>query len=113
MILQITLTVSEAKQLIAHAALTLPEFKKALKQGKVLLKGGTTVSLLAQEIPNQELRICGRITPLGTKGSAKMQLDMPHSIVIEDGKVRNIVDSFEEAVLKLRRDDFLLLGQTQ
>lgn len=110
MILQISLTVSEAKQSIAHAASTLPEVEKALEHGKILLKGGTTVSLFAQKIINQKLRICGRITPMGTKGSANIQLGMPHSIVIKDGEARNIDDTFEEEVLKLGRNDIFVTG---
>jgi hypothetical protein len=59
---QIALTVNESKRLIAKAVVSLPEIKNALEKGKILLKGGTTVSVIAEELVGIPLRICGRIS---------------------------------------------------
>lgn len=110
MILQVTLTVPEGKRIIARAAASLPEMKKALKEGKVLLKGGTTVSALAEELGQGELGICGRVSPLGTKGPATDDLGAPHCLFIENGRARNVDDTLEQEVLKLERDDVFVIG---
>jgi hypothetical protein len=41
---QITLTVAEAKRIIAKGIAGLPVVKAALETGNIFLKGGTTVS---------------------------------------------------------------------
>ncbi|MEW6624776.1 MAG: hypothetical protein AB1420_16900 [Bacillota bacterium] len=110
MILQFSLTVPEAKAVIAKAAASLPEVKKAFESGRIFLKGGTTVSALAEELVGIKLGICGRISPLGTKGPRNMKLDAPHSIVIENGEVRNVDDIEEEEVLKLGREDVFVIS---
>lgn len=110
MILQFSLTVPEAKAIIAKGAASLPEVKKALESGKIFLKGGTTVSRFAEELINKKLGICGRITPLGTKGPKYATLDAPHSIVIEKGEIRTADDCEEEEVLKLGRNDLFVIG---
>ncbi len=110
MLLQVTLTVPEAKGIIAVAAQSLPEVRRALDQGKVLLKGGTTVSILAKNIVGQGLGICGRVSPLGTKGPVSMTLDAPHSILIENRSFRDVDDSLEQAVLSLEREDVFIVG---
>ncbi len=110
MILQVTLTVSEAKRIIARAAFALPEMKKALENGKVLLKGGTTVSFLAELMIGQKLGICGRISPRGAKGPPSMDLKYPHSVLVEGGKVTDIDDRLEEAALSLSKDDIFVFS---
>ena len=50
MIGQITVTTSQAKNLIAASILNLPEVTGALKNGKVVLKSGTTVAFIAKEL---------------------------------------------------------------
>jgi len=110
LILQFSLTVPEAKAVIAKAAASLPEVKKAFKSGRIFLKGGTTVSKFAEELVGIELGICGRVSPLGTKGPRHIKLDAPHSIVIENGEIRNVDDFEEEEVLKLGRDDIFVIG---
>jgi len=110
MLLQVTLTVSEAKRIIAMAALALPEMKKAMESGKVLLKGGTTVSLLSEKITGQKLGICGRISLRGTKGPPDMNLEFPHSVLFEGGKAIDVDDIFEDAALSLGKDDIFVVG---
>ncbi|MEW6267008.1 MAG: hypothetical protein AB1641_28370 [Thermodesulfobacteriota bacterium] len=64
--LQATLTVNEAKRIIAQGISRLPEVKQALLSGKIFLKGGTTVSAVCEELAGRPLRISGRISPRGT-----------------------------------------------
>ena len=43
--IQFSLTVSEGKWLIAHAIADMKEVRDAIAGGRIVLKGGTTVSL--------------------------------------------------------------------
>lgn len=110
MILQVTLTVPEAKRIIARAAASLAQTRRALKEGKILLKGGTTVSNLAEELVGSDLAICGRVSPRGTKGPRVAELGAPHSILIENGRIKDVDDVLEQEVLKLGRDDLFVIG---
>ena len=58
---QVTLTANEGKRLIAKAAGRMPEIQNRLKNHKILLCGGTTVSALSEELGFGPLRISGRI----------------------------------------------------
>lgn len=109
--LQLTLTVNEAKRIIAEGIGRLPEVRTALAAGKILLKGGTTVSAVAEELAGAPLGICGRITPKGTK-EPKGELDAPHCVLIDKGKVIDVdnAESFENAALSLKRGDILITG---
>ena len=82
---QFTLTVSEGKRLIAKAVAAMPEVQKALEEGTILLKGGTTVSAVSEELCGQPLRISGRISPRGTVSCGTADLVSPHSLVLRRG----------------------------
>ena len=107
---QVSLTVPESKLLIARAIASLPEVKSAAKNGKILLKGGTTVSALSEILAKTPLRISGRITPRGTTAAKHVVSDYPHSILIEKGKARNIDETFVDEVADLRRGDVVVIG---
>jgi len=106
---QLTITVNAAKWLIASAIISLPELQEAFKRGKIVLKGGTTVSCIAEKLVGINLRISGRITKRGTVGSLK-DTNSPHSILIENGKWESIDDSFLEILLKLGPQDIFVTG---
>lgn len=106
---QITLTVAESKALIAEAIADLPGVKAALAEGRLLLKGGTTVSAIARQLLGEELRISGRVSPRGTKATNGGS-ERPHSILVENGQVKNIDDCFSEAVRTLRPGDIAVIG---
>jgi hypothetical protein len=106
---QLTLTVPEAKALIAEAIADMKAVQAALGAGKVLLKGGTTVAAVAKRMANTGLRISGRISPQGTK-SSKGGSGYPHSILIEAGQIKNIDTCFSETVVSLKRDDVVIIG---
>ena len=106
---QISLTVAEAKALIAEAIASLSDVKAALAEGRLLLKGGTTVSAIARRLLGEELRISGRVSPRGTKATSGGS-GRPHSILVEKGQVKNIDDCFIEAVRSLRPGDIAVIG---
>jgi len=88
----IALTVNESKRLIAKAVVSLPEAKGALRKGRIILKGGTTVSAICEEMVGKPLRISGRITPRGTVSAKNTSKEYPHSVLIEKGRTENIDD---------------------
>lgn len=107
--IQFTLTVPEGKRLIAEGIVSLPEIKRALESGKILLKGGTTVSAISERLIGRKLRISGRISPLGTKGSRK-NVSLPHSILIMGHNVYEVDDKLEETVNSMGPEDICLIS---
>jgi hypothetical protein len=107
--IQITLTVPEGKRLIAKGIATRSDVRKAVGHGKILLKGGTTVSAVCEELCGRPLRISGRVTPKGTKGSKEIE-EVWHCAMIEKGSLRNIDDQVEQAVSTLKKGDIVILG---
>ncbi|CCQ96984.1 conserved hypothetical protein [[Clostridium] ultunense Esp] len=108
---QITLTVNESKRIIARGLKEEPKIKNAFSYGKILLKGGTTVSAISEELINMPLGISGRISTNGTKGS-KSELDAPHCILIDKGQVIDVdeEEKFEESALSMSKGDVLITG---
>lgn len=109
MIIQFTLTVPEGKRLIAEGIVRLPEIKEALESAKILLKGGTTVSAISEKLVGKKLRISGRVSPLGTKGSRREE-KIPHSILIENHKLYTVDDKLEETVKSMGPKDICLIS---
>lgn len=107
---QIALSVSEAKRLIARAVVIVPEVKRSLKSGRVLLKGGTTVSAVSEELIGRPLRISGRISPRGTVSSLVADSKHPHSVLIEGGQVRDVDDEIVEVTRELGAGDAIIIG---
>ena len=106
---QVTLTVGEAKAIIAEGIASRADVQAALSGGRLLLKGGTTVAAIARRLLGEDLRISGRISPRGTKATSG-DSKKPHSILVEKGCVRDIDESFCEAVAKLRPEDIVIIG---
>ena len=109
MIVQITLTVHEAKWIIAKGIAALPEVQKALNSGRIFLKGGTTVSAVCQELSGNPLRISGRITPLGTR-TAHTTDGGYHSALIHKGKFIGVDDCLPETIESFRNGDVAIIG---
>jgi len=109
--IQFTMTSAEGKRMIAKGVSSLNRVKKAFKSGKIVLKGGTTVSAISEELIGKPMTISGRITPLGTR-TAKFvpKHDEPHGLLIEKGKETNIVDRWEEAMSRLNPGDCFITG---
>jgi hypothetical protein len=106
----VTFTVAEGKRLIAKAVARMPEIATALANGKIFMKGGTTVSAVAEELTGAPMRISGRITPRGLK-CAKLACDAPHYVVLENGGWRGLhADQLMEVVKSLRSEDLFIVG---
>ena len=106
---QVTLTVSEAKWIIAKGIVNLPCVQKALVSGKVFLKGGTTVSAVCEEMTGKPLRISGRIVPSGTKTGQGTKEGF-HSALIRKGKFIGVDDTLPETIEGLGREDVAVIG---
>ena len=107
---QLTISVNAGKWLIAKAICNFPEVKHALKKGRVLLKGGTTVSCIAEELAGIKLEICGRITKRGTVAGKSKNCGAPHSILITDRGWENVDDRLLEVAHDLGPEDVVILG---
>lgn len=107
---QVSLTVAEGKLLIARAIASLPEVRWAMEHGRVLLKGGTTVSALAEELIGVKLRISGRISPRGAKSAQNADPETPHSILISGMEWRNVDQQLPDVVAGLRAGDVAVIG---
>ena len=107
--IQATLTVPEGKRLIAKGLAKRADIRKAYTHGKILLKGGTTVSAICEELCGEPLRIAGRITPRGTK-SSKIIEDLWYCAIIEKGSLRSIDGEVGQAVRTLKKGDIVILG---
>ncbi|HHW15392.1 MAG TPA: hypothetical protein GXX28_10750 [Firmicutes bacterium] len=107
---QVTLTVAEAKRLIAKALANEPAVQAALHGGLVFLKGGTTVSAVAEELTGQRLRVSGRITPQGAK-RAKAATEECHCMLLERGSPVYVSDrEMRSTVARLGRGDVVITG---
>ncbi len=109
MMIQITLTVPEAKRLIAKAIVRRIDVKKAMKSARVLLKGGTTISAVAEELIGIKLRIGGRVSPQGTMNALKRQ-DHPHCVLIDGDEITEIDKSITKVTGKLGADDLIIVS---
>ena len=61
--IQITLTSQEGKRVIARGIKADPLVRKVRRAGKIVLKGGTTVSAISEELCGKPMKISGMITP--------------------------------------------------
>ena len=83
MYIQITLTSPEGKRIIAKGIKNLPQVQRARKRGKILLKAGTTVSAVSEELCGKPMKISGMITPKGTLTSQfKHEISWAHAHIL-------------------------------
>jgi len=108
---QVTLTPTEAKRLIAMAVSSMEVVKSAFSGGKILLKGGTTVSAVAEALVGIKLAISGRISIRGAKASGSEKAS-PHRLLIEKGNPLSIDsdEEFCEAKADMGERDVLITG---
>lgn len=107
--IQITLLVEEAKELIARAVIEHRDLQDSLTKGKVVLKGGTTISKISEKLIGQPLRICGRITERGTVSSLR-KTEYPHTVLLEKEQSKNIDNTIHEEFSKLTEKDTVIVG---
>lgn len=108
---QVSLTPNEAKRLIARAVSQMPVVQSAFRDAKILLKGGTTVSALAEELVGTKMAISGRISPKGAKGTSS-ESTSSHRLLLEHGKAQPLESDSDlnEIVLQLGKGDLLITG---
>ncbi|MBU2548710.1 MAG: hypothetical protein KKB20_09890 [Proteobacteria bacterium] len=106
---QITLTVNEAKRIIAKGVCRMPEVRAAMESGKIFLKGGSTTSAVCEELTGRPLRMSGRITPLGAKAPKNFSLEY-HCALIDKGEASDPGDDLEVMVARMKRDDVAVIG---
>lgn len=109
MVFQFTLTVAEAKRLIAKGIAAMPEVKQAMRDGKVFLKGGTTTSAVSEELGGPLLRISGRISPNGAR-AAMRNAGAPHCLVFQKGVPSPTDGVLEQVVSSLGPGDVAVLA---
>lgn len=108
--IQVTLTPSESKRLIARAVASLPEVKKALRDGTIIIGVGTTNAFVAEELLGRRLDrsrfAAGVVLPKGTCViPAELRL---RELVVRKGK---IVDARADDVLpELGPNDVFVKG---
>jgi hypothetical protein len=107
--IQITLTVSEAKRIIAKGIAGLPAVKTAFETGSIFLKGGTTVSAVCEELTGKPLSILGRISARGTV-TAKSNPGKFHCALIKMGKVIDADQTLDSTVQKMGPEDVVIIG---
>jgi len=106
---QVTLTINEAKWIIAKGIANLPEIRKAFEAGKIFLKGGTTVSAVCQELVGRPLRISGRINPSGARAAENVGEGF-HSALIDKGRFTGVDDCLFETIEKMTGQDVAVIG---
>jgi hypothetical protein len=106
----VLLTVPEGKRLIAKGVSQLPEVVRARAGGKILLKGGTTVSAVAEELVGAPLRISGRASPRGLKSSFVSACDSPHCMLVQGSEWRSADGELPEIVASLGASDAVVIG---
>lgn len=73
--LQVTLNVSESRELIAKGLISTPFFQEALKQHKIILANGTTNAFIYEEILNEEIKDKSKFTAGIITGGAALITD--------------------------------------
>ena len=107
--IQFFLTVNEGKWMIAEAISQMADVRRALENGSVIFKGGTTVSCVSELITGIPLKISGRNTPFGAK-SGKLPTTAPHTLLWKNKEAHNMDDCVDEAFLSLNPEDILIIG---
>ena len=111
--IQITLTSPEGKRIIAKAIKALPGVQKVQKRGKILLKGGTTVSAVSEELCGKPMRVSGMITPKGTLTSRfKHEIQWAHAHILKGGQIipLHTREDWEKEVPALTPEDLVITG---
>lgn len=107
----VVLTSSECKRLIGKGVAALPEVRRALKSGMVVIVKGTTNSYVAEEILGKEIDKSnfrrGVVLPGLLGGSPPPDRQIP-DVVLEKGRVVDL--GLEEAIQRIRGDDVLIKG---
>jgi hypothetical protein len=107
--IQATLTVNEAKRIIAKGIANHPVVEKAKESGRIFFKGGTTASAVCEELIGKPLRLSGRIVPQGTKMPKNYSTKF-HCALIEQGNFVDLDESLEQVIENLDAHDVAIIG---
>ncbi len=105
-----TLTSSEAKRLIAKSVAVLPEVQKALKEGMVIVGGGTTNAFVLEELTNEKVDKARYTAGIITKGRQCVTPEKERlaPVVLVNGEKSEM--NWVEAVEKMDADDVFIKG---
>ncbi len=108
--IQVTLTPAESKRLIAKAVATIPEIKRALKSGTIVIGLGTTNARVAEELLKRKVErdrfAAGVVLPAGTCIVPKER--RLKEMVIRKGRV--IDASMDDVMKELTPEDVFIKG---
>lgn len=107
-ILQVTLTPEESKYIIALSIREDKRIKKALEKGRIVFKGGSTVSKVCHLLCGEKVSVCGVVSKRGTK--MNMDFSVPHVAILEGGKFYGIDDTFFRDIKNIKKDDVIICG---
>lgn len=108
--IQVTLTPAESKRLIAKAVAALPEVKRALRRGTIIIGLGTTNARIAEELLGKKIErekfVAGVVLPKGTCVVPREQ--RMGEIIIRRGKP--IKTKSDDVLPELTADDVFIKG---
>lgn len=107
---QISLTVEAGKRLIAKAIASLPQVERAMKDSKIIVKGGTTTSALVELLCGFPMAISGRIVRQGAGTANQAIPGSSHALLIDRGVPSDISGRWEEVVLGMGPGDLCISG---
>lgn len=107
--MQFFLTVNEGKWLIARAVLEMEPVQRALRSGRVVLKGGTTVSCISELLLDYPLKISGRMTPEGAMPN-RQYTEQAYGILVENGQLRGIDAEVDTLMPGMGPGDVVIAG---
>ena len=109
--LDVNLTVSESKRLIAKGIINMPLVKDKLQKGMIIITKGSTNSYIAEELMKKTIEhgsfLLGHFIPAG-KEALNIKKNHIKEIVFENGKLIDI--SYSEALRLLKPGDLVLKG---
>lgn len=106
---QITLAGQESRLLLAFCIAQSGVLKPYLEHGRILMKGGATVSLLARQIAGTPLRLSGCMSAAGMRGALRKGPGA-HFLLLESGRAQNVDEDPAAAARMLGPGDLFLTG---
>ncbi len=110
---EVVLTVAQSKRLIARSIPHLPEVKRALREGMVVVCKGSTTAYVAEELLGRPIRkdayIYGRTLPPGFKNPEGLFAASMPEVVINRGTYAEDM-TFTDAINRLRPGDVVIKG---
>ena len=113
MLIQITLTSPASKRIIAKGVKALDWVRDVREKGKIVLKGGTTVSAVSEELCGRAMQISGMITPKGTLTSRYPQTaELHHGMILHGDQIIAIAteEDWAKETRQLTPQDLVITG---